>query len=167
MEVRETRTEDVADVMRVINEGKQYFKGKGIDQWQNGYPNEETILKDIEEGNGLVLIRNNRIIGTCYLRFGVEEDYLKIENGEWLNDDPYGVIHRIAVEMAEKGQGYAAELLKYAEKKAQSLGIRNLRIDTHEKNLSMQRWITKNGFVRCGNVYIGGTAPRIAFQKKL
>lgn len=42
MILRQTKLEDISRVMEIINQAKCYFKENGIDQWQDGYPNEET-----------------------------------------------------------------------------------------------------------------------------
>ena len=91
--------------------------------------------------------------------FAVEADptYSYIE-GAWLNDAPYGVIHRIAVDGS--GRGVAAECFAFAAQHCE-----NLRIDTHEKNIPMQRCLAKNGFIRCGTIYLEDGDPRIAYQK--
>lgn len=163
MEVRRSEYKDVDDIMNIINEGKNYFKSKGIDQWQKGYPNHDLILDDIVHHTSYVLVDNDKIIGT--MRFAIEEDpdYGYIE-GNWLNHDKYGVIHRIAVSDAQKGNGYANILVNYAKETCKLYGAHSLRIDTHEKNVSMQRLIHKNGFIECGVVYIQKTEKRIAYE---
>ena len=40
----------------------------------------------------------------------------------------------------------------------------NLRIDTHDDNKKMQHLIEKNGFIRCGIIYVYDGSPRIAYQ---
>lgn len=40
----------------------------------------------------------------------------------------------------------------------------NVRIDTHEKNTTMQHQVEKNGFTRCGIIYLENGAPRIAYH---
>ena len=47
MILRPTKIEDISRVIDIINQAKTYFKNNDIDQWQDGYPNEETIEKDI------------------------------------------------------------------------------------------------------------------------
>ena len=51
MILRPTKIEDISRVIDIINQAKTYFKNNDIDQWQDGYPNEETIEKDIENKN--------------------------------------------------------------------------------------------------------------------
>ena len=50
MILRPTKIEDISRVIDIINQAKTYFKNNDIDQWQDGYPNEETIEKDIAFG---------------------------------------------------------------------------------------------------------------------
>ena len=45
------------------------------------------------------------IIGYFCFYVGIEEDYNKIYEGNWLNDREYAVIHRIAVMSNQKGVG--------------------------------------------------------------
>ena len=128
------------------------------DQWGAAYPPEEMIRRDIENGKCYVNLSENRILAVFYFAEEADPTYGYID-GAWLNDRPYGVIHRLAV--GESGKGVAAECFQYAYARCG-----NLRIDTHEKNLPMQRCLAKNGFTRCGIIYLEDGDPRIAYQKE-
>ena len=43
--------------------------------------------------------------------------------------------------------------------------IPHLRIDTHEDNKVMQHLIEKNGFKKCGIVYVEDGTERFAYEK--
>ncbi|MDU2111026.1 MAG: hypothetical protein E7E92_00735, partial [Clostridiales bacterium] len=45
MEFRKSTKSDVTKIMEIVKQAQEYFKSQGIDQWQNGYPNEEVINK--------------------------------------------------------------------------------------------------------------------------
>lgn len=126
-------------------------------QWGDNYPAEEMIRQDILDGKCYVNLYEEMICAVFY--FAVEEDptYGYID-GAWLNGEPYGVIHRIAVDRS--GKGAAAECFAFAAERC-----RNIRIDTHANNLPMQRCLAKNGFTRCGMIYLEDGDPRIAYQK--
>ena len=146
-------------IMEIYGKARTFMAQTGNpDQWGAAYPPEEMIRRDIENEKCYVNLLDNRILAVFY--FAVEEDptYGYIE-GAWLNDLPYGVIHRIAV--GESGKGAAAECIRFAYERCG-----NLRIDTHEKNLPMQRCLAKNGFARCGIIYLEDGDPRIAYQKE-
>ncbi len=165
--IRRTEEKDIPAVMEVIEDARANLKSRGIPQWQNGYPNADTIRQDIEDGASWLMEENGRIVGTCCIRLERDPNYTYIENGAWLNDEDYAVIHRIAVLVSERGHGYAGMFFRHAGKLALEGGYRNLRADTHDFNSSMQKALQKEGFVPCGRVYMADGAPRIGFQKLL
>ena len=90
--------------------------------------------------------------------FGADPTYQVIEDGAWIDDRPYGVIHRIASREGVRGAGSFCMQWGFAE-------CGNLRMDTHEDNKVMQHVLEKNGFRRCGRIYVEDGSPRIAYQK--
>lgn len=167
---RETTKKNIKNVMDIINASKEYFKKNNINQWQNGYPNEEVILNDIKNGEAFVLLDDeNTIIGTVAISFRGESTYDKIYEGKWLTNSEYAVIHRIAIKDDLKGRGISREILKEAEKLCLNKNINSIKIDTHEENLSMQRFLEKSGFKYCGIIYLNSGLEcgekRIAFEK--
>ena len=165
MEFRKSTKEDLKDIMAIIRDAQAYFKNNDIDQWQNGYPNEDSILSDIESKESYVLVDDNEIIGTAYLSFAGESDYDVIYEGKWLSHEDYAVVHRIAVKNDLKGKGIAGEIFKAIEKICLERDIHDIKIDTHRDNKSMQRFLEKQGFTRCGVVYLKDKSERIGFEK--
>lgn len=165
--IRKAVPNDLVRVMEIINMAKAYLKDKGIPQWQNGYPNEESILNDIHKEVGYVLVEDNKVIGYSAIMFEVDPNYATID-GKWLNDEPYGVIHRTCVDNSYKGKGLALQFYEYAKEMAKTLNVKNLRIDTHELNLSMQKCVAKFGFEYCGVVtMLSDGSPRFAYQLEM
>lgn len=166
MKIRKTEEKDIPAVLAVYDDARNYFYQNGIPQWQKGTPNEETLRADMQRGYSYVLEDDGEVIGTACIVEEADSDYLQISEGDWLNDEPYVVIHRIAVRSSCKGKGLAGKLLAFAAERMRAEGWRNIRIDTHEKNRSMRGFLAKNGFVQCGNVIVGRwREPRIAYQK--
>lgn len=161
---RKTKTEDIPRVMEIINKGKAYFKSEGIDQWQNGYPNEETIETDINNGEGYILERDNEIVGTVAVSFNGEATYDKIYEGSWLTSGDFGVIHRIAVDSDLKGEGLAGQIFKSVQALCLKNSVHSIKIDTHKDNQSMRKSIAKNGFAYCGVIYLEDGSERVAFE---
>lgn len=125
-------------------------------QWTNGYPTEKIISKDIEDGNFYVEEKNDTIIGCFAFILGIEPTYHKIE-GHWLDEEPYGTIHRIASD--GRMRGFTDRCFKFCKSK-----IPNLRIDTHKDNKPMQAAVQRNGFQYCGIITLSDGSPRLAFQ---
>ena len=167
MEFRKSVNSDIKDIVSIIEEAQSYFKENNIDQWQDGYPNEETIMNDIESKESYVLLKDNKIIATAYLSFSGESDYDKIYDGKWISQGNYAVVHRVAVSNIMKGNGIARELFKYIEEICLENNIKHIKIDTHRENKSMQKFLNKNGFEYCGVIYLEDNSERIAFEKVL
>ena len=168
MEVRKATLNDLDAMMDIVIQARAYFKEAGVDQWQNGEgPNETILTNDINLGNSYVVEDEGKVIGMSCIIVGEEPDYDYIEGGKWLNDEPFVVMHRVAIDNAHKGKGVVSLLFKKAEELALENGRHNIRIDTHKDNLSMQRTIQKMGFSYRGVIYLKNGAPRNAYQKEI
>ncbi|AGN25062.1 N-acetyltransferase GCN5 [Erysipelothrix rhusiopathiae SY1027] len=104
LRIRKANRDDLTKIMNIIEQAKNVFREKGIDQWQNGYPNVDTILKDIRDTCSYVILKEHDIVGTFMLQFGDDENYDTIEEGKWHQEGPYAVVHRIAVDPTYYGQ---------------------------------------------------------------
>ena len=69
MEILKAKISDIDEIMDIIKVAQEDFKNKGIDQWQNNYPNADIIKEDIENNNSYVLKEEGKIIGTTALFF--------------------------------------------------------------------------------------------------
>ncbi len=164
MEIRHTSTEDIDRVMAVFEQAKRFMRLNGnFRQWTGGYPSREILEADISQESSFVCIDDDGVIvGTFCFRYGVEPEptYRTIYNGAWLNDKPYGVIHRIA--SSGKVGGVFATCLAFCGE-----FVDNIRIDTHRDNRVMQELLGRHGFSRCGIIYLVNGDERIAFQKEI
>ncbi|MBQ5372438.1 MAG: Cof-type HAD-IIB family hydrolase [Rikenellaceae bacterium] len=158
---------DLPEVMRIIADAQADFRARGIDQWQNGYPNEAAIRCDIARGESYVVIRGEQIVATAMITFAPDPNYAVIYGGEWLLAAPksYATIHRIAVDLGERGQGIAEWIVGQTERMCRKRGADSLRIDTHRDNRSMQRVAEKNGMTLCGIIHLADGAERLAYEK--
>ena len=158
MTIRKTTMEDIPAVMEIYAEARAYMRETGNpDQWQGNHPPQGLIEQDIQAGNSYVCVNNNEIAAVFY--FNIEEDptYGKID-GSWLNDKPYGVVHRIA--RGSNGKGAAAFCMEWCFAKHP-----NIRIDTHRDNAAMLALLERLGFTYCGIIWLANGDERMAFQK--
>lgn len=167
MRLRKSTQLDVNDIMNMIGQAQEYFKKNNIDQWQDNYPNHETIKGDINKEESYVLINDNDILATAALSFNGEKNYDVIYGGEWISNNNYAVVHRVAVDENHKGKGLSGELFKNLEEICLDNNVRSIKIDTHRENESMQKFLKKSGFKYCGIIYLPDKSERIAFEKLL
>lgn len=159
MQVEKAVLTDIPVFEEIYGNARNYMRASGnMHQWIGGYPQREIIESDISKGNLYKVVDNGEIVAVfCYFE-GIDPTYNKIYNGEWLNDKPYGVIHRIAV--ASHRKGIASFCFNYCLNRC-----RNLKIDTHQDNAPMRNSLIKNGFTECGIIYLLSGDERIAYQK--
>ncbi|WP_218620391.1 GNAT family N-acetyltransferase [Flavobacterium sp. I3-2] len=163
MKVKLASVSDLKSILNVIELAKQIMLANGnTTQWINGYPSEEIILKDMEQNYGFVIVNNGEIEGYfCFLKGNnPEPTYQLIKDGNWLNNEAYGVIHRLASSGRIKGIADACFDFCFSE-------INNIKVDTHENNIPMQNYFKKIGFTYCGIIYVNDGSPRRAFQKSI
>lgn len=159
MEIRKTKPEELDVLLKMYEHARSFMASHGNpSQWGNSYPSPQLISDDIAEGNSYVCLEHDKIIATFYYKEGPDATYMRIYEGNWLNEAPYGVVHRITSDGSLKGA--ASFCLDWALKQCG-----NLRIDTHRDNIVMQHLLDKNEFKYCGIVYVEDGSERIAYQK--
>lgn len=159
MTVRKATYGDIPRIMEICSEARSIMRSdRNMSQWTGGYPSKDVILNDIDNAVGYV-IGDGGIDGYFAFIPGIEQTYLKIENGSWLDDSlPYCTIHRLA--STKDSHGIAQTCFDWGWQRC-----RNLRIDTHEDNRIMRHCIEKFGFIFCGVIHLLNGDPRLAYQK--
>lgn len=157
--IRRSTEADIPAMMEIYRQARFFMRESGNpDQWDDSYPSVEILKGDILRNESFVCLEDDTIVGTFMLSVGEDPTYGYIESGKWLNDEPYGVIHRIASLSDTKGVG--SFCITWCENQ-----IKNIRIDTHEKNVPMRKFLLKHGYVQCGTIYLENGDSRIAYQK--
>lgn len=158
--IRKATYEDVPELMEVFSKAREIMRASGnMNQWNDSYPSEEIVREDISKGVCYVLCED-RCLATMAFIPGPDPTYARIYDGQWLDDSPYHVIHRIAVR--EPGHNAAVKLLEWAFTRTDCI-----RIDTHKDNVIMHHILCKQGFTRCGVIYLLNGDPREAYQKNM
>lgn len=162
---RKATTNDVPAIWSILQGAIARRKADGSQQWQNGYPNPETIAQDIARGAGFVLTEDEAIVVYSAVIINDEPAYATIQ-GKWLTEGDFVVVHRVAVAEAYLGLGYVQMMFEYIEQFADQQGIHSVKVDTNFDNPAMLRVLEKQGYAYCGEVLMQGS-PRMAFEKKL
>ena len=163
MIIRRSTEEDVPRMMEIYARARAFMAAHGNpDQWgPTNWPPEALIRRDVANGNSYVCEEEDRVVGTFFFACGrdIEPTYAEIEEGQWLDGSPYGVVHRIAADGTVKGTGSFCLSWAFAQ-------CGHLRVDTHGDNRVMQNLLEKLGFVRCGTIWVEeDDNPRLAYEK--
>lgn len=146
-------------IIEILRTGRQMQLESGnLYQWDEYFPSIDQVESDIQSGASFKCVdgRTDSILGVFSLFHRPDPTYKYID-GQWLNDDPYVTIHRLASSGQVRGVGQYClrEVIKrYA----------NVRIDTHEDNAPMRHILVKLGFKAVGTIYLANGDPRLAFH---
>ena len=162
---RKAELSEIAPIWEILQQAIQRRKEDGSNQWQDGYPNPEVVQKDIEKGEGFVLVDGETIIGYSAVLINDEPAYEKIE-GNWLTNGDFVVLHRVAISEKYLGKGLSKMILKHIEEFALSHNIYSIKADTNFDNIAMMKIFENSGYTYCGEVFFRGSS-RKAYEKVL
>jgi len=158
--IRHAKPEDYQDVLDIYAIARSFMKKAGNpDQWGDFWPPVELIEEDIKLQRNFVCEADGRVQAVFAMIYGEDPTYQVIE-GSWINNDPYAAVHRVA----SRGEirGISQAIFDWCLNEA-----KNIKIDTHFDNIPMQKALTKNGFIKCGRIWIETGEERVAFQKSI
>lgn len=159
MQFERARYEHLNRIMELIDSSRNYMRKNGnLVQWTNGYPSIDIMKTSIDKNELFICKEKNGIHGVFCWSMDADPNYTYIEGGKWLNEEKYGVIHRVAGDGMIKSLGKKIIEWCYSQHP-------NVRIDTHESNLPMRRILEEMEFQYCGIIYVADGTPRLAFQK--
>lgn len=156
--IRVADDKDMTRILEIFSIARSNMKKNGNpNQWGDTHPAKELVVKHMNENNLYVDEVDGVVQGVCALVPGLDDTYEYIEDGQWINDEPYITMHMVASSCEVKG--VFERFCNYAKTKCG-----NIRIDTHEDNKTMRHCIAKQGFKYCGVIYVRDHSPRFAYQ---
>ena len=172
VECRPVRDTDIPAVELMFRQSSNYLRRHRVDQWQEGYPNGDSVREDMARGEGYVMTCGGQVAGYFCLSAQPEECYASLTDGKWRTDGPYTVIHRSCVGAEYRGTGMADRLVRAAEELTRAMGFSDIRADTHRHNEAMKKLLGRNGYQFRGNVTLssvgeGHDPRRQGFEKVL
>lgn len=163
MTLRPATASELPTIWAIIQYAIEQRRMDGSTQWQDGYPNPDTLRDDLDKGRAYVLDEAGELLLYAAIIFEPEPAYEAIE-GRWLTDGPYMVLHRVAASAQAKGKGIATTFFRMAEDLCRERGVPSIKVDTNFDNAPMLRIMDKLGYTYCGEVYFRGSARR-AYEK--
>ncbi|GKT03226.1 GNAT family N-acetyltransferase [Furfurilactobacillus entadae] len=155
---------DLPAIKEIITDARGFLADQGIDQWQNGYPEDAVIAADIDRGETVALKDDEgTILAIASLVKGIDDAYEGIVDGKWrvpATPTNYVSIHRVAMAKASRGHHLTHDFFDLMlEQIRQDSDVESVRIDTHPENFGMQHVIETNGFDYIGLVPVVGGRP--------
>ena len=165
MVLRKALENELTTIWEIMQYAIERRRLDGSRQWQDGYPNPDSIRADFEKGYSYVVEEDGVLLAYGAIIFDVEPAYNAIE-GQWLTDGEYVGVHRVGASPRAKGKGIARFFFTELEEIAKANNVYSVKVDTNFDNGPMLHILDKLGYTYCGEVYFRGSA-RKAFEKVL
>ncbi|MDM1397749.1 GNAT family N-acetyltransferase [Myroides odoratimimus] len=140
---------DLPQTLQVLEEVKQYMLSQGIDQWDESYPNVDTIATDIEKKQAYTYVEQGEVLAYMVLN---EEYDVEYNDLHWTSPVPFIVIHRLFVSPKTQGKGISSKMILFAEQYAKDNNYASIRFDAYTLNTTANAVYTKKGYQLVGTV---------------
>ena len=149
--IRKGNLEDIETIMHMTKACAKAMIVNGIYQWNEHYPNPSAFINDVKRNELYVLEIDKKVNGTIVISTFMDEEYMPIE---WLTENENNIyIHRLAIHPKLQGQGYAQQLMDFAEQFAIENNYTSIRLDTFSQNKRNQKFYELRGYKRLGDIY--------------
>ena len=148
-EIRQASSEDLESLLNLVHECIEGMRRKGIDQWDEIYPDRATLERDIDEAAAFVAMLQSVPAGMAVLNDRQEPEYADVP---WLYDGHPAVVHRMMVSPAAEGTGIARALMSHVEARACLLGFDCIRLDASSQNPRAIQFYERAGYRSVGRV---------------
>lgn len=149
--IQSAKISEIPDILKLSKACASAMGKKGIYQWNEHYPNGPIFENDIHRKELFVLKNNGSLVGTVVISTLMDAEYVPVK---WLTPNENNVyIHRLAVSPELQRQGYAQQLMDFAENRARENGHVSIRLDTFSQNIRNQRFYETRGYQRLGDIY--------------
>ena len=150
LEFRRAGTDDLDALVALYGAAAQDMREKGIDQWDEYYPDREILAEDVESGDMTLGLLDGQLACAYVVNREYEPEY---ELGAWEHTEgDFCVLHRLCVNPEMQGQGLARQTMARMEKTARDQGFDSVRLDVFSQNLHAQRLYERLGYKRTGEV---------------
>lgn len=164
LRLRRAREEDLPAVLGIFFGATRFLRSKGIEQWDEIYPDETVLSADIRKKEMFLLAENGRPVSAFVLNGEQLEEYRSVP---WkFTEGGVAVIHRLCVDAASQGLGLGKASLRCAEQLIGSRGFRIVRLDAYTKNPAALKLYESSGYRRAGEV-IFRTGLFYCYEKRL
>jgi ribosomal protein S18 acetylase RimI-like enzyme len=149
--VRAAGEDDVDDVMQLVARCIDAMRREGIEQWDDVYPDRQTILSDAREGTLYVgSFEAAGLAGTLAINDYQNPEYAQVH---WtISPARVAVVHRLMIDPRHQGRGIARELMRFAEELARGRGYDAVRLDAFSENPRALRLYQRLGYHDAGTV---------------
>ncbi|MGB3223466.1 MAG: GNAT family N-acetyltransferase [Desulforhopalus sp.] len=150
MTIRLARMEDLEVSFAIVKDATKHMDKQGIPQWDDIYPEEATLLQDIEKQEMYVIEQDSRAVGIIVLNDEQSPEYASIP---WKYAGRVLVVHRLTISPTYQNRGLASYLMKFAEDAAAVRAYNCVRLDAFTQNPAAVTFYDRRGYRKAGIVH--------------
>ncbi len=125
-----------------------HMEKQGIHQWDQIYPDKETLYQDILKNQLYIGEMDNKIAVCFVLNEECDEEY---KNASWICPNArFCIIHRLCVNPEFQNQGIAGKTMKYIENLCKKEKYDSIRLDCFTQNPFSRKLYDKSGYTITG-----------------
>ncbi len=149
--IEKANIRDLLEIKKLTEKCAAALIRREIFQWNEFYPSLEKLEQDIQDQELYKFTEEGQIIGIIVLTSTMDREYEPIE---WLTENYRNLyIHRLAVDPDFWGQGYAQQLMSFAEDFARKNKFQSVRLDTFSQNKRNQKFYESRGYQKLGDIF--------------
>jgi len=144
---------DLDEIIALTRACGRHMRDNGIDQWDEDYPDIDSIKNDLKTETLFTYSENDKILGIVVLNENQDEEYAEIK---WSTSSGQRniVVHRLAVLPEHQGRGIARKLMDFVEQYSKDQRYDAIRLDTFSQNPRNQQFYENRGYDKLGSVYL-------------
>lgn len=150
--VRLAEARDLDALLALLRDCVREMQARGLDQWDDVYPDRATLTGDIEARSLYLAARAGTLplLGALTINQRQEPEYAEVA---WqILVEPIAVVHRLMVHPTAQRTGLGRFLMRFAEGEAHRLGCRAIRLDTMDANARALALYRALGYREAGGV---------------
>jgi ribosomal protein S18 acetylase RimI-like enzyme len=141
---------DYEEVLGIFQSAVAHMRSQNIEQWDEIYPDPNTLLEDIQSRQMYLLAEKETILAAVVLNEDQEEQY---QTGDWLyKDGKIAVVHRLCVHPGFQKRGIGREMILAAEQDLTEKGYTVIRLDAFVENPQAVHLYESMGYRHAGKV---------------
>lgn len=150
LKFRLAQPEDLPQILALFSGAVKHMCECGIEQWDELYPDEETLTADIKNGQMYLLEESRGLVSAVVLNTEQAPEYQTVN---WqCRLEPVAVIHRLCVNAQKQGRGFGSKMLRLSEDFLRKRGYRCIRLDAFPQNPAAIHLYESAGYRRTGEV---------------
>jgi GNAT superfamily N-acetyltransferase len=164
--IRKAIPEQADEIFDLFQACRMVMEEEDIFQWNNICPDRTIIKEDILKGNVWCLQQDEKCLGTVQFSHAGAPEYKSVS---WLDHKGKVLfIHRLAVHPMQQKQGFARQLMDFAESHARGAGYSSIRLDAYSGHSRVLRLYEQRAFKRRGSIYFQGRSmPYYCYEKMI